>query len=225
MRGFAVPAIVVAVLVIAAPIVTAGCGPSLRRMHRSEVYFERCYAADFDPQVPIDERRACWQAWMEYWQRDQPIERVDYVRERILRLDPAHSAVVALAIGDAESESPAQSAEPTPRGSDVVSESATVIASSSELVEPSASVAVASEPDASAAETIDESTTPVNVILPAHERRRARTPRLPRTVSSHCAEACRPNWTHCTTRCSEGDRHACLRACELELRTCARACF
>lgn len=71
-------------------------------MHRSEVYFERCYAADFDPAVPIAQRRACWQGWMAHWQSDQPPDRIDYVRERVLRLDPESSAIVALATGTTE---------------------------------------------------------------------------------------------------------------------------
>lgn len=80
------------------------CGPSLRRVHRSEVYFERCYAADFDARVPIEERRACWQAWMAHWQVGQPPDRIDYVRERLLRLDPERAAIVALATGGADAD-------------------------------------------------------------------------------------------------------------------------
>lgn len=97
MRCVAVPLVAIATL-----IAVIGCGPSLRRMHRSEVYFERCYAADFDPNVPIAERRACWQDWMVHWQADQPPDRVDYVRERMLRLDPERAAIVALATGSTE---------------------------------------------------------------------------------------------------------------------------
>lgn len=214
MRGFAVSAIAAGMLVTTASII--GCGPSLRRMHRSDMYFERCFAADFDLRISVEERRACWQAWMEHWQRDQSVERVDYVRERIFRMDPAHSEVVALATGDVESEPSMSVLELEPASGQVMSESTMTIASSTELVE--------STPIAPA-EVVDEPPAPPSTIAPAHERRRTRIPPLPRTASPHCGEACRPSWTQCSSRCSEGDHRACLRACELELRTCARACF
>jgi hypothetical protein len=110
MRCLAVLPVAVVTLIAA-----MGCGPSLRRMHRSEVYFERCYAADFDPAVAIAQRRACWLAWMEHWQADQPPDRVDYVRERVLRLDPERAAIVALATGadDSPDAAPEIAAEAT----------------------------------------------------------------------------------------------------------------
>lgn len=64
------------------------------------MYFERCFAADFDPSVPVEERRACWQAWLAHYQNWQPPDRVDYVRERLLQLDPERAAVIALATGE-----------------------------------------------------------------------------------------------------------------------------
>lgn len=98
-------------LAFATLAVAIGCGPSLRRVHRSEVYFERCYAADLDRAVPIGERRACWQSWMAHYQLGQPPDRIDYVRERILRLDPERAEVVALAIGEGDPV-PASQSEP-----------------------------------------------------------------------------------------------------------------
>lgn len=200
-------------------------------MHRSDVYFERCYAADFDIQVPIEERRACWQSWMEHWQRDQGAPRVDYVRERILRLDPAHSAVVALATGDEETPhaAPEIAREATivveTAGGDATAQDATAQDASVEAIESADAIVVASEPDRSPADDVGEPPELPTDVAPAHERRRSRIAPLPRAALPHCAEACRPGWTSCTARCGEGDHYACIRACQLELRTCARGCY
>lgn len=63
-------------------IAAGGCAPSLRATQRSQVYFERCYAADFDPRIPGTEKHACWDAWLEHYAAHQPRERVEYARER-----------------------------------------------------------------------------------------------------------------------------------------------
>ncbi len=60
-----------------------GCAPSLRMVHRSHAYFERCYAADFDTRVVPTERRACWDAWLAHYTQGQPRERVQYARARL----------------------------------------------------------------------------------------------------------------------------------------------
>ncbi len=74
----------------------AGCAPSLRMVHRSRAYFERCYAADFDPRVVPAERRACWDAWLAHYTQGQPRERVQYARAR-LRADGAPAEPLLLA--------------------------------------------------------------------------------------------------------------------------------
>lgn len=196
-----------------------GCGPSLRRVHRSDVYFERCYAADLDPRVPAAESRACWQAWMTHWQADQPPERVDYVRERLLRLDPERAAILALATGGADTD-PAPLAGTASGAPAAEGETVEVAAA----VEPAPTPVIESGADG-AATPIDEPEPAPREIAPARERRARRTPLMPHVESVHCGEACRPVWVACTDRCADHDRTACLRACRLELRTCARACY
>jgi hypothetical protein len=88
----------------AAVVCGTACGPSLRRAHRSQVYFERCYSADLDPAVPVDERRACWQQWMAHYHEGQPPDRTDYARERIVRLDPERAEILALATGGGDAD-------------------------------------------------------------------------------------------------------------------------
>lgn len=52
-------------------------------MHDSDLYFERCYGADFDRQVAPAKKEACWQAWLGHYTRHQPAHRVDYAMRRV----------------------------------------------------------------------------------------------------------------------------------------------
>jgi hypothetical protein len=95
-----------------------GCGPSLRRVEQANEYFERCYAADRDARRTDDERRACWLAWSEHYRIGQPEDRLDYVRERLVMLDPVHASAIALATGGDDDELAAAEAvdAPPPEG-------------------------------------------------------------------------------------------------------------
>jgi hypothetical protein len=83
--------------VIAASI---GCGPSLRLVEQSNLYFERCHAADLDAARTDAERRACWQAWRDHYDVGQSPDRDDYVRERLVMLDPQSGSAISLATPD-----------------------------------------------------------------------------------------------------------------------------
>jgi len=61
----------------------ASCIPSYRMVHDGNLYFERCYGADFDRQVDATKREECWQAWLGHYTRHQPAHRVDYAMRRI----------------------------------------------------------------------------------------------------------------------------------------------
>jgi len=52
-------------------------------VHEGDVYFERCYAADFDARIGPEQKEACWQAWLAFYTRHQPAHRVDYAMRRI----------------------------------------------------------------------------------------------------------------------------------------------
>jgi hypothetical protein len=77
-----------------------GCGPSLRLVEQSNLYFERCHAADLDPRRTDAERRACWQAWRDHYDVGQSPDRDDYVRERLVMLDPRNGTAIALSTAD-----------------------------------------------------------------------------------------------------------------------------
>lgn len=216
-----------------------GCGPSLRRLQRGDVYFERCYSADRDPLVPAGERRACWQAWLDHYQQDQPPERLFYVRERLLMLRPGNAAVIAMATGDIpavdDGESAGEGSEAETGPEITVDIEAGGLATERSLGrEPEAAsdrapadleaaprsaasgepipLAITTEPDLSAVES-------------APERRQRRALVMPASSTTHCAEACRPRWDACVGRCTPDERAACRRACMLELRSCSRSCY
>lgn len=76
---------------LAVTAVVLGCGPSLRRVQQGRVYFERCYAADFDPRIPLAEKHACWTAWREHYTVGQAADRAQYALERIRAIEHGES--------------------------------------------------------------------------------------------------------------------------------------
>lgn len=186
-------------------------------MHRSEVYFERCYAADRDPRVPIEQRRACWQAWIEHYRHAQPAERVDYAREQLLRLDPQRAEVVELAVGE-PFEAPVDATMPTTAAPEA--------SGHEEPPQPDSPDAVNRPPQDGLVEVVGPPPAPAAPRDAALQRRQRRAPVMPPGEAPHCAEACRPRWEACTARCGGGsERAGCLRACRLALRTCSHACY
>lgn len=72
-------------------LAATACGPSLRRVQQSRVYFERCYAADFDARIPLAEKHACWSAWLEHYTHGQARDRVAYAQERVFAIEHGES--------------------------------------------------------------------------------------------------------------------------------------
>jgi hypothetical protein len=172
-----------------------GCGPSLRRTQQSRVYFERCYAADFDARIPLAEKHACWTAWLAHYTIGQPAERREYARDRVYAIEHGESVprlpgLPAVAIG--------------PRTA------APVTAVSLPEREDPAREDSAAPPQAP----------PGPEIVPPRPRR---PPPLPRTTNPACAaSACQPRWLECVEACTS---EACETACAVELTACARGCF
>jgi len=61
-------------------------------VHDGDVYFERCYGADFDTRYPQAQKEACWQAWFAHYTKHQPAHRVDYALRRIEALQNGEPA-------------------------------------------------------------------------------------------------------------------------------------
>jgi len=181
-------------------LLAIGCGPSLRRVQDSRIYFERCYAADFDSRIPLAEKHACWSAWLQHYTMGQPVERSTYAQERVYAIE--HGESVPRLPGLPEAAIGPRSATP---------------------------ITVASEQATAQARDEEAQPVPANVDeerLPApRPRTRRRASPLPRTSNPECAaRACEEPWRACTDRCP-AHRAACQTACEVELQACARGCF
>lgn len=177
--------------------VASGCGPSLRGVAQGRVYFERCYAADFDARIPVAEKHACWTAWNEHYTRGQPHERIRYAADRLQAIERGESVEGLPGLPD----------------SPIGRASAPITVSQSADVEPDPEVAPAPPP---ASVDAEEPETPA---------RRRHPPRLPRASNEECAStACEARWRVCAEACPAFEG-ACETACEVELFACARGCF
>ena len=163
------------------------------------MYFERCYAADFDARIPVTEKHACWTSWLEHYTVGQPPERSTYAQQRLSAIQrgepmPLLPGLPEAAIGPATAAPITASS-----GSDQASERTT---------EPP------SFPD-----NVDEEE------LEAPAPRPRRLSPMPQTSNAECAaRACEAPWRACVDRCP-AQRDACQTACEVELNACARGCF
>lgn len=170
-------------------ILCVGCGPSLRRVQESHVYFERCYAADFDARIPLSEKNACWSAWLEHYTSGQPPERATYARERMYAIEHGESVPRLPGMPDAVVSS---------RVAPVISGSVEV---SEQVVPPS---------------NVDEEEM-ARPRLRERRERQAPLPRTSNAICA--ARACEGAWRTCTERCprdGEACHTACeveIRAC------------
>lgn len=160
-------------LVGVSAVAALGCGPSLRRVQDSRVYFERCYAADFDARIPLAEKHACWTAWLEHYTTGQPPERARYARERLYQVEHGESV-------------------PRLPGMPVATIGPRSVAP---LTVASEEVEVAPDPPANVDEEIAESPRPRRI------RRASPMPRT--SNPSCAARACEAPWRECRERCSD----------------------
>jgi hypothetical protein len=198
---------------LAAALLLAACGPSLRRTHRASAYFEQCYAADIDPHVPDAERRACWMAWKRDYQIGASPERLDYVRERLAMLDPDRAAAIALATGD---DAAPEMLDVTETVADVAAMPEAPASQTREAPEPP-QPSEAAPPDGTASERIRDERH-----ARAHERHLHRGIVEPSTLTPRCP--CQAEWAACTAACV-ADEHGCVGACRREHVLCSRSCY
>lgn len=103
-----------------------GCGPSLRHGQRSQVYFERCYAADLDARISATDKHSCWSSWLEHYTIGATDGQRTYARERL----------EAIALGEPTPRLPGMpEAALGPRAKTLVTVSSAASAASEPLVE------------------------------------------------------------------------------------------
>jgi len=182
---------------LALAVAASGCGPSIRLVAASNEYFEYCYAADRDAARTDVERRACWAAWQAHYEIGQPPERIDYAHERLVMLDPERRNAIELATG----------------------ESGEALAEASANIEPTVVQAMdpALRPEGAEVSSIFGDRGPVTA-------RARRSPVIPRSRSSACADVCAPDFRACALLCRLSDR-GCVDACRHRFRQCAHGCF
>ncbi len=183
------------------------CGPSLRRVHTGDVYFERCSGGDRDDRYTDAERRRCWDAWLTHYTDGQSDERISHARERVTLLDPERSALIELATGEAELEAELASSE---------AEAAHLPPSEAPIVVLTGTATGADTDRATREARPPREETPELV-----ERHR---PTRPRTSTARCDGTCLPPWETCVDRCDDRDR-ACHNACRQRFRVCSSACY
>lgn len=178
-------------------------------IHESDTYYERCYAADVDPEISVDTRRECWALWLEHYTPGQPPDRVAHARSRL----------AALEAGEAAPPLPDTAVLP---GTEAVSEISDAGVEASALLdgatpEPLLDGAVA------AAATADAG--PVGPPRPDSPEVRAayRSP-PPVSVTTACDPVCLVGWEECIPRCDDRTR-ACRSACQARYRSCQAACY
>jgi hypothetical protein len=70
------------------------CGPGLEAVHESNLRFEHCYRLDMDPRIAPGHREYCWRDWNQTYAGDQPLDRIEYARRRIVALESGDSRLV-----------------------------------------------------------------------------------------------------------------------------------
>lgn len=169
-------------------------------IHESDTYYERCYAADVDPEISMDTRRQCWALWLEHYTPGQPPDRVAHARTRLAELE---AGVQAPPLPDVP---PPLATEPADAGVEVSVLDGAVEATS----------------DAGAAVT---DAGPVGPPAPDSPEVRAnyRSP-PPVSVTTACDPVCLAGWEECIPRCDDRTR-ACRAACQARYRNCQAACY
>lgn len=190
-------------------------------VQQSATYYERCQAAELNPERTMDERRECWVAWLEHYTTGQPLERVSYAQERRIAL--AHGEEVAPLPDQVDpghelrsSQEASTSAAPEPDGPVEGSEAPEAAPDGTDSGQAIADPNIFRQ---------DEGAPPgrhfsVRTVAPPDE---APVPGPPGVVDSPCGSACNPAWYRCAERC-HGRSGGCMNACVSHHRQCMGGC-
>src|SRR4051812_32084625 len=63
-------------------VAATSCSVTYQSIYENDVRFEHCYRLDEERTVPIDQKRACWQAWSRSHTYGQSRDRMEYARAR-----------------------------------------------------------------------------------------------------------------------------------------------
>lgn len=204
-------------------------------LHQSNVYFERCSAADFDPERSFDERRRCWEAWLEHYGSGQSPLRVEHARNRVAQCregiaveplpDVALSAVAPVLVASVEQDAGADAAPDAAPDAAADTGQPTAAQDADAASEPADDAApddagtdAATDLDA-ASEDTNESTSDTRPRVRPRRQRPIQTGHAPEP----CDAVCLPRWDACVHRCGDSN-HSCVDACRGEYRICMGGC-
>ena len=174
-----------------------GCAPSLRIVHQSNTFFERCHSADYNPRVTNADRRQCWTRWLEHYTTGQSPDRLAFARDRLNAI---------------ESGEPVRPMPGMPGAAVQGSYTASYFALAPEQ-DGSPASDLEARPMSGTAESRSMSASAARDNLPS-----------PPSADHQCSSVCAPRWYSCIEQCD--DPHgACRHACESEHNTCLSGCF
>lgn len=194
------------------------CGPSMRMIHESDTYYERCYAADVNPDVSIDLRRQCWSLWLEHYTPGQPPDRVAYARARESELAAGISAPPLPSRTSAGAPQPTTATEDGGAPSDPASSTPPAAGTPDAGVHGDSDSGVGPSP-----ELADGSNTGAPRPDSPAVRAAYRSP-PPTSATTACDPVCREGWDACIPRCDDRTR-ACRAACQAQYRSCQAGCY
>lgn len=79
-----------------AGLVVAACGPGLEAVHESNLRFEHCHRLDMDARIAPSHREYCWRDWNQTYASDQPLDRIEYARRRIVALESGDARLITV---------------------------------------------------------------------------------------------------------------------------------
>jgi len=220
-------AVPVAVLTV---FFAAGCAPSLRMVHRSRAYFERCYAADFDAQIRRTERHACWVAWLDHYTSGQPRERIIYARTRVAAQGIENDALAMPGVDGASGTATYTRAAHV--RVDVAPAPNAAVLDAAPGAQPDAIQSASVEVTLSSVDANGTGTSAPMAVTATVRRPRGPPsipppplPAVPRRGSPACSPVCDPRFIVCVELCDPAHPDPCRDACTAEHRACGNACL
>ena len=187
---------------IALVMASAACGPSYQSIYEGDAHFEHCYALDDASDIPLNQKRDCWNRWVTSSTAGQSRDRIEYANARAAALTRAQIS-------------------PT---DDSLMQAAPGGGTTNQVLAPESTNAFAPPPktleamDGGAAAAIASGVQPTSDGLRVAVVDAGESPPAP---GASCTTDCNTTWQTCRTGCT-GTK--CTK-CAATYKTCMRGCF
>ena len=207
----------------------AACGPNYRYVYDGESAFERCYAFDYDPNVPVSSRASCWTSWLQSYQFGASADRVEYARGRAANPGavpglsaPPPANGIATPTPSAASPAPTPAPKPAPPVAALVAPQSPVAATNPAVVGRAATTATPGSGTNDTWQRAQISGGGNPVAAPPPTSTQSATGSEP--PGAACAADCRNAWSASAAQCVSRDA-ACTARSDETYRDCMRGCF